>query len=960
MRRAVVLTLTALLSLLILAGGMAWFGVELGSPAVWALDFSHIGDIARNDQGTVVLIDDFQTRALLLDERGVLRGYARAQAGAQFIAAAVGPGGEALVIERASAQQNALLRFDGVGAQTRTPLGEGAFALAGREDTVSVLSEAGGYIAVEPLYGEEAARYPAPEGGAWRASMPVGQPAYVLTYRGEIWRIEEAGPTLLMNPDKADWGEPCVPGDISVDAGGRVWIANLGSCRIGQLDGNGFSPAFSVTDVVAHGFSDVDDGGFYSVYADSAGLLSAAGDMLVWRVGGGMVGAWQRASLPLWMLAVKALLLLCAATLLALGIYLGAFALRRMFRRKIAAITGQAVQLVIFVLVFSCVIGWNVVANYRAQSEITRESWLRQSAVLGAVELGYGGLVDGDFLSVQAAQKELDAALHDISARMGGETEASLVVEKDGRVRVLAQSVRSVPLYYPLRTDMQGALTYEAALKNGQITFGEVRDESGAYLACLCPVYDRAGALAAVLDVRVSADSFMRENASFLLEMVLSAASTLVVLLFFFIEVNRLMAATVEVGPAANRRLARRPAVRWLGFLGFTAINIPMFFIPIQAAQLYHAGAPAFITLEIAEAAPLTLNMLAMAVSSTALAGWIDRNGWKPGALLGVALCAGGYMLAMLFANILWYMAMMFVAGLGAGLIALSLQAFIFATEPEGGDGGSALLSQLNSGIFAGANCGIIFGSMLSDQLGYFAAFLAAAAVFAATAWCALRLLPGARGQVEGDKASVSLPRFLFNGRVIVFLVLLLVPMTVMGFFVAHFLPIFSDQNGVSATIASWGYLLNGIAIIYLGPPLTRVLLSRLGSRRAVLFTSLAALAGIALFTVAPVMGMAFVCSLMLGISDAGGQVSRQEEFLMLPASQRAGASRALSAFSLFENIGQTVGPGIFSVILAVGVRSGMLVLALALAGCLAVYALSSARRRTAKARKGEGTTVSE
>ena len=913
--------------------------------------FEDIAETAYDGHNFAVL-DNYRTRVMYLSPDGVTLGKAAARDDAEFSHIAIAKGA-AYAVER-TPDGDSLVMIRANGSVARHPMGEAILDLLDTDQGLYTLRKEGSALRMEPVDMGASRTLPFSGESPWKATMAPSGELYVLEYNGKIWNVSQD--ELVFDPDGVLWEEHCVPGDLAVDRNGVLWIDNLGSRRIGKVVDGMFVPVFSQEDVIAQGHAGVDNEGYYtfSMNGVSGNILTAISNTLILRESSGRAVTFTKSGNAPLLIAGKCLALLSAVAAVVSLLILVILGLSKVKKANVSVLMGQAIQFVVFVIVFGVAVGVNFVQSYQMQFELFRESWLKQTTLLGAMDISQSGVLNISGDDHAGAQRVLNEKLNAFIRDNANEIHATVVVVDDEMIRVLARTQDEVPLYYPLRADLrsetEGGVSYRASAEQGMISFGIVEDQRGRWETCLCPIFDADGKVAALLDVRTDADRFRKENSGLIIETILSAASVLAVALFFFIEVNRLMAVMME-RPGAGKTLAdhRRSLVRWLGFLAYTAINIPMFFIPILAGQIYQSGAPAFLSREMAIALPLTGNMLAMAVSSMACAGLVERKGWKPAGLIGVALCVAGYALAMLVENIFWFIGMLFVAGAGVGLLTLSLQTFIFASAPPEDTESDRLLSLLNSGIYAGVNCGVIFGSLLADQIGYFAAFLCAIGVFGLTALCMAHMLKNCvvSGADAGERQrGMSLIRYLLNGRVLIFLIALLVPITALSFFVAHFLPIFANRSGISSTIASWGYLLNGIAIIYLGPVFTRFLLKRVGSRKAVLTTSGIALAGIAIFAAFPAIPAAFVASLLLGISDAGGQVSRQDAFLNLPHSRRAGASRTLSTMSLFENIGQTIGPGVFSLILATEVQFGMLVLAIAVIGCFGLYWVTSGRSK--------------
>lgn len=342
----------------------------------------------------------------------------------------------------------------------------------------------------------------------------------------------------------------------------------------------------------------------------------------------------------------------------------------------------------------------------------------------------------------------------------------------------------------------------------------------------------------------------------------------------------------------------------------------------LQNNELFH------MSKEIATGLPLTGQMICLVIAS-GLGGTIaDKVGWRPVFISGIGVMAAGCFISGVVSMPILFILGISLIGFGLGFSSIACQSFIFYAKNLGEDfDANEILADFNSGSYAGANCGVLFGTMLYEKIGFSYTFFSAIIIGVLVFLIVMKAIPNFKNieqEIEEVISKRTLIKTLFSTEILSYAAFILLPIIIVSFFVVHFFPIFSESQGISSTTAGLGYMLQGITVIYLGPQLTKIAIKYLKPKKTVILSSLIAFGGVILFAFSPTMVVAFITIFFLGVSEAVGQSARVNYFLDMKASKLLGEGKALAVFSVFENLGTIVGPTIFALILSYNISFGM------------------------------------
>jgi predicted MFS family arabinose efflux permease len=369
--------------------------------------------------------------------------------------------------------------------------------------------------------------------------------------------------------------------------------------------------------------------------------------------------------------------------------------------------------------------------------------------------------------------------------------------------------------------------------------------------------------------------------------------------------------------------------VRPQAFLFFLAASMAASFLPVVLKNFEPIlGLPENIFLGL----PLTVELMA-SIASTLVTGVIlDRSGWRPPFLAGLLVVAAGTLLSAIAPTTVPFLMARLVVGVGYGFAWMSLRGFVAngSTQASQATG----FAGLNSGIYAGINCGVVVGALLLDRLSYSGIFWTSLAlVGVAIAFClafTTNQTPVSSSKAVQSAGSAS--ELISDSRVQVFFLTVAIPTAICLMFLNYMVPVYAKTIGISAGDVGRLFLLYGLCVVYLGPVLSRTLIAKYSAKTSTGFSFLLIIAGLLLFGFFPSPLTCTIAVLTLGLSDGIGLVARNNYFLAFPTVKRFGVGKSMGVFSIVTKLGQTAGPIIFGWLSLVYFGVGMLGIAFAVA----------------------------
>lgn len=478
----------------------------------------------------------------------------------------------------------------------------------------------------------------------------------------------------------------------------------------------------------------------------------------------------------------------------------------------------------------------------------------------------------------------------------------------------------TLPARYPVYA--YGEEGYTEVLAEGEsVEFGGDVSSYGSWAFVLKPIRDAAGTPIAIMEVGTNLDDLDSQIQELVKEVALTILSMAVVLLMIIVEI--IFYAEHRERKRKNLALpglAAQFPLRLLIFLAYLVDCMQDAFVSILANQLYTPilGIPQ----SVGAALPLSAQVFAAAVMAFLGGGLSRKAGVKKtlvgGFLLeitGCLLCgAGGTYFSLLGGKA--------VIGMGLGLIIVSLNAIAARGEDEAES--AKAFTDISAGTLAGVTAGAGVGSIILSFGHYSMVYFAGAAILLIGLALSFSGRDYKEVAVAKAKEEVGFFRFLFNRQVITFLLLMLLPFLMGLSFREYFFPIYAAELGMSETMIGRLYLICGLLVIYAGPQLTGKLIARLGGKWTVTLASALIIAAPLLYVAIPTLATTIVGVLLLSVAISFGYAAQSTYYSELPSVEHYGGGRAMGVYSLFENIGQTLGPMIYGLAMMLGYRSGL------------------------------------
>lgn len=401
------------------------------------------------------------------------------------------------------------------------------------------------------------------------------------------------------------------------------------------------------------------------------------------------------------------------------------------------------------------------------------------------------------------------------------------------------------------------------------------------------------------------------------------------IVLFLGIFFHRQAVAHVVGSKSAATSSDDTAIVRPQAFLFFLAASMAASFLPVVLKSFEPIlGLPENIFLGL----PLTVELMASIVSTLITGVILDRSGWRPPFLSGLVVVAVGTLLSAIAPSTVLFLMARLVVGVGYGFAWMSLRGFVANGATQASQ--AAGFAGLNSGIYAGVNCGVVVGALLLDRLSYSGIFWTSLAlVGVAIAFClAFTVNHVPTSSTKTAQSAGSAAQLIGDSRVQVFFLTVAIPTAICLMFLNYMVPVYAKTIGISAGDVGRLFLLYGLCVVYLGPVLSRTLIARYSAKASTGFSFLLIIAGLLLFGFLPSPLTCTIAVLTLGLSDGIGLVARNNYFLAFPTVKRFGVGKSMGVLSIVTKLGQTAGPLIFGWLSLVYFGVGMLGVAFGIA----------------------------
>lgn len=734
-----------------------------------------------------------------------------------------------------------------------------------------------------------------------------------------------------------------VPSQIETDNDGNIYCIDLGSTSIKKIDGDKLYTILNTEVLESNGVNiNMDprlEHGYYVFSINNDKITTCEHTYVInMSINGSIENNFNSVEFSNKIIYLRILIIVLAIICIITVINLISIKTEKMKGiNQINSVFKECLGLVLSILVISVglsiyyVNAYDKIFENQLENNLKRISYLKSKTIDGDVVKNITNVNQYTGEDLSKIKNEIKEGFNDFEDDWNSNYYSAIYKKSNNKIAAIAYSDGTDVLFLPLTfATNDSKYVFNRVLDYGNIEYNRTSDYQGKWISGFSPVRDLKGNIVGVLEIGTDENYYTIQSEKIIQEVIINIISMIAVLLFFFIEMNIFMGIIFT----ENKKLKLRyniKIVRFISFLIYFILNTPLFFIAIVMEKLLQEHGLFNMSTEIATGLPLTGQMLFLVIASGVGGTITDKMGWRPVFFGGVISMIAGCFISGISNMPLLFILGNCLLGFGLGLASLASQSLIFYAKGLGQDyDTNEVLADFNSGSYAGANCGTLFGAMLYEKIGFSSTFFAAIIICLCILLLVLRTIPNLKNtnlEAKNDEMSkLELVKSIFSFEIINYAVLVLLPIIIVTFFVAHFFPIFADSQGLSSTTAGLGYMVQGVTVIYLGPVLTKIAIKYLKLKKTVVLSSLIAFGGILIFAYSPSISFAFIAIFFLGVSEAVGQSARVNYFLNMKTSKLLGEGKSLAIFSVFENLGTIAGPTIFALILTYNISYGMAV----------------------------------
>ncbi|MDR1515763.1 MAG: MFS transporter [Synergistaceae bacterium] len=766
---------------------------------------------------------------------------------------------------------------------------------------------------------------------------------FFTTRRGEIYSADNKT-ELIFSPGAQTEGRAAIPWDVAAGIGGEIYFTDLGRRGVYSLGESGESEAvYSDPDTIYYRVSN--QNGLVAV-SENEVIMPGDGEprvLEVFEAGGGI-------------LALRVCAWLAALICLTGGAW-GAVRLARFLVRKNNFVVKFSAAFVVGTLLITAVFCLMVTKDIT--NRMTREMLSRLTTTAELIAMQIPGEAFARLDSVDDTMGEDYAAVKGLIGKIVNSREdyagiyCVLYRILDGSISEVFDSDNNHGIVnYPYDWPVEGSDEMEILRAGIPKTYIYPSWVDGGVIFSLCPVYDYAGNPAGLIEIGSDLAAFRRDNRNLILNLFLNVVSMSIALIIIAIEL------LTFVGARAKMRVSplRAPSVpvdmmRGAVFLVYFITNMSTSFLPLYARDMILAGSePILLPLEFMIAVPISADVLMGALASLFGDRIVRKLSIRRAAIAGGVVIVAGLCLEVVSNSIFMLAAGFATCGFGCGLT-LFLANLRIAGEEDGAEKDRGFAG-LTVATVSGVNGGVVFGAFLLNWLSrrtvLGAAVIVSLALLAFSAKYMTKLnVPSLKRGDNGEKTSAA--RFLSSPGVASYLLCMLVPAIAAGYFIIYLFPIVGYDHGLPESYIGYSFLLHSLMVILLSSPLTNVFSKKLGKPLSLMLWMLLYAGSFGAFAFFQNIPALLAVLAVIGFADSFGQSLSASYYTDLPEVAEYGYGRAIGVSNVADNAAQTIGPFVFSYALHIGLREGLVRIAVGLAVLSVIFLAGSTRLRSDK-----------
>jgi len=500
----------------------------------------------------------------------------------------------------------------------------------------------------------------------------------------------------------------------------------------------------------------------------------------------------------------------------------------------------------------------------------------------------------------------------------------------------------SIGAYFPLFDNE--ATEVQQVYDTGEVLLSSTVSETGSYIYVKAPIYDNDGKVIGVVEVGTLSDVLDSSVNQMIRSIAIPLIMIILVILFVFSEIFSFFDLRSKYQEEVQKKQRAIPlhVVRLLVFITFIAFNMATSFLPVYILKF--VGTDIGIPRELAGSIPMSINLVFVAITSLFCAQLLNTYGFRKVAAFsgGIAFC--GDLILALAQNYAMIVVGLILNGIGVGTITNAIHMFL-ASSTFGDDKDSEYgFSIFSAASLSGISCGMIFGSVLAENLGQSNVFFISTAVWLITVLVSLffggSITLGQEKDGSEERGSMTFGQFILNKHVLSFMAFVQVPYIAMSAFIYYYVPIYADGQGLGETEACMLIMISSLCSVYLSVWLTDYLSNKI-KHNTIYLSSIITYAALVMFAFHRTIPMLIISLIMIGIANSFGTPSRASYFANSREANAYGKNRAMGIYNFVDNIGESAGPVILASIVSTGFLSGIIKLVIIFAGMNGLFELS-------------------
>ncbi|WP_312060953.1 MFS transporter, partial [Anaerotignum sp.] len=506
----------------------------------------------------------------------------------------------------------------------------------------------------------------------------------------------------------------------------------------------------------------------------------------------------------------------------------------------------------------------------------------------------------------------------------------------ENRIYFILSMPEEAGAIYPLEVAEKDAINL--ICQNNTLIYPDYVGYFGSYCLVQVPIVSDNNEVVGAVEVGFNKNSFMKEMRAKQIEIIISTAVVLLLSLLLLKEIFfGIKMFFVKKSSEADQLIDPR-SVRTPIFLGQTAYHLSVVCVPLFAMQLYNETFG--VSKVIAVAVAYSVTLLFVGISAFISGVLIKKIHLHKLLVIGTILSIVGELIAATSGGLTQFIVGRSMFGSGAGMI-LNILDTMVAMQPDE-ERVTQGFTMSSAGTNAGTIVGVALGATVITSLGYrwvyvVSAFILLILLITAILFYNKDNVPDAMNYVEVN-SDMSFLHFVGNKRVIGYIFFLTVPYFICMGFIDFFLPLEGKNQGLNEETISYIIIIFGLISIYLGPVLTKKLLSILDSYIVLIISAVVMSTAIIYYgLMQSVFALVFAC-VAIAFADSFFQSVQNIYFTQLPESIQYGQSSTLALSNVVIGMAQMGQAYLFAFAMFFGIKRSFLIIGISFLVLTAIF----------------------